>query len=96
MLTCRRLAIILLGFVVRNTFAAEHSNVILIMADDLSIRDTTPYGSAFFETPNIQRLADRGMVFDNAYAAKWTKARKDGPFYRPSPHPDIDAGGAKG
>jgi arylsulfatase A-like enzyme len=40
------------------------------LADDLGYSDTTLYGTTwFYETPNIQRLANRGMVFTNAYAA---------------------------
>ena len=49
--------------------AAERPNVILMMADDVGWRDTTPYGSTFYETPNLERLAARGMLFTNAYAA---------------------------
>ena len=44
-------------------------NVVFILADDLGWRDTGLYGSKFFQTPNIDSLAERGMVFTNAYAA---------------------------
>ena len=44
-------------------------NVVFILADDLGWRDTSLYGSAFYETPNIDRLAQRGMMFTQAYAA---------------------------
>jgi arylsulfatase A-like enzyme len=44
-------------------------NVVFILADDLGWRDTTLYGSTYYETPNIDRLATRGMMFRNAYAA---------------------------
>ncbi|MCP5112340.1 MAG: sulfatase, partial [bacterium] len=37
--------------------------------DDLGGRDTTLYGSSFYETPNIDALAERGMMFTQAYAA---------------------------
>ena len=39
------------------------------MADDLGWRDTGLYGSTFYETPNIDALATRGMTFSQAYAA---------------------------
>ncbi len=44
-------------------------NVVLFLADDLGWRDTSVYGSEFYPTPNVARLAARGMRFTNAYAA---------------------------
>lgn len=44
-------------------------NVVFILADDLGWADTTPYGSTFHETPNVKRLADRGVRFTSCYAA---------------------------
>jgi arylsulfatase A-like enzyme len=50
--------------------APEKPNVVFILADDLGWSDTTLYGTTqFYQTPNIQRLAERGMVFTDAYAA---------------------------
>ena len=43
-------------------------NILLILADDLGWMDTQVYGSEYYETPNIDRLAARGMLFTNAYA----------------------------
>jgi arylsulfatase A-like enzyme len=44
-------------------------NVLFILADDLGWSDTSLYGSKLYETPNIDALAERGMMFTNAYAA---------------------------
>lgn len=44
-------------------------NIIFILADDLGWMDLTCYGSKFYETPNIDKLAQEGMRFTNAYAA---------------------------
>ncbi len=44
-------------------------NIVFILADDLGWRDTGVYGSTFHQTPNIDRLARRGVRFTNAYAA---------------------------
>jgi arylsulfatase A-like enzyme len=45
-------------------------NLVFILADDLGWSDTTfDRPNAFYETPNIQRLAQRGMRFTQAYAA---------------------------
>ncbi|MFA5688636.1 MAG: sulfatase [Kiritimatiellales bacterium] len=44
-------------------------NVLFILADDLGWMDTAVYGSTFYETPNINRLAEQGMLFTQAYTA---------------------------
>jgi len=44
-------------------------NIIFILLDDLGWRDLVCYGSPFYETPNLDRLAAEGMTFSNAYAA---------------------------
>jgi len=43
-------------------------NIILINIDDMGWRDVGFMGSEFYETPNIDKLANSGMVFTNAYA----------------------------
>ncbi len=49
---------------------AQPMNVVFILADDLGWADTTPYGQTkLYKTPNIERLAQRGMTFTRAYAA---------------------------
>lgn len=44
-------------------------NFIFILIDDMGVRDLTCYGSTFYETPNIDRLAAEGMMFTDAYAS---------------------------
>lgn len=44
-------------------------NFVFILVDDLGWIDTGCYGSKFYETPNIDRLAAEGMRFTDAYAA---------------------------
>lgn len=44
-------------------------NVVFFLVDDLGWRDIGIFGSTFYETPNIDALARRGMIFTNAYAA---------------------------
>ncbi|MFH1567753.1 MAG: sulfatase [Gemmatimonadota bacterium] len=44
-------------------------NVVFFVVDDLGWRDLGCTGSEFYETPNIDRLAARGMRFTEAYAA---------------------------
>jgi arylsulfatase A-like enzyme len=42
-------------------------NIVVIIADDLGWADVGYNGARFFETPNIDRLAADGMVFDRFY-----------------------------
>ena len=45
-------------------------NIVFILADDLGWSDTTLYGKTrYYQTPNLERLAARGVTFDRAYAA---------------------------
>jgi arylsulfatase A-like enzyme len=44
-------------------------NIIIMLVDDLGWADTGVYGSTYYETPNIDRLAGQGMRFTNGYAA---------------------------
>jgi arylsulfatase A-like enzyme len=44
-------------------------NIILIVIDDLGWADLGCYGSTFHETPNLDRLARRGIRFTDAYSA---------------------------
>jgi len=44
-------------------------NVLIIIADDLGWSQIGCYGSTFYETPNIDKLAKSGIRFSNAYSA---------------------------
>ena len=44
-------------------------NVIFFLADDMSWSDLGVYGSEFYETPNIDEFASKGVRFTSAYAA---------------------------
>jgi arylsulfatase A len=46
-----------------------HRNFIIINVDDLGWMDLSCYGSRYYETPCIDRLAAQGMKFIDAYAA---------------------------
>ena len=45
------------------------TNFVFILVDDLGWTDLGCYGSSFYETPNIDKLASESMLFTNAYAA---------------------------
>jgi arylsulfatase A-like enzyme len=44
-------------------------NIIFILLDDYGYTDLGCYGSTFYETPNIDRLAGEGVRFTEAYAS---------------------------
>jgi len=48
---------------------AGRPNFLFILVDDLGWRDLGCFGSTFYETPNLDRLAGQGMRFTDAYAA---------------------------
>ena len=48
--------------------AAKQPNILLVYVDDLGWKDTGYMGSDFYETPHIDKLANGGMVFTNAYS----------------------------
>ncbi|MGY8731291.1 MAG: sulfatase [Pirellulales bacterium] len=47
---------------------AMRPNIVLFVADDLGWSDLGYSGSSFYESPNIDALSKRGMVFTNAYS----------------------------
>ncbi len=49
--------------------AREKPNIIVFLVDDLGARDLSCYGSSFYETPHIDRLAAEGTRFISAYSA---------------------------
>jgi len=49
--------------------ANQTPNIVFILADDLGWRDLGIYGSTYYDTPNLDALAERGVRFTDAYAA---------------------------
>jgi arylsulfatase A-like enzyme len=49
--------------------SASPPNFVFFLIDDMGWMDTGCYGSSFYETPHIDRLAREGMRFTDAYAA---------------------------
>jgi arylsulfatase A len=49
--------------------AASRMNVIVILVDDLGWTDLGCFGSRYYQTPNVDRLAEEGMRFTQAYSA---------------------------
>jgi len=53
----------------RRVGAKSKPNFVFFLIDDLGWTDVGCFGSSFYETPNIDRLAAEGMRFTDAYAA---------------------------
>lgn len=60
----------------KTTTLSQKPNIVFILADDLGFMDLSSYAaktlnvhrdSTFYETPNIDRLADEGVAFTQAY-----------------------------
>ncbi|MFK7847721.1 MAG: sulfatase [Rhodothermales bacterium] len=47
----------------------EPYNVVFILIDDMGWTDTAAFGSSFYETPHLDKLAAESMRFTNGYAA---------------------------
>jgi len=56
---------------VTQTSAEEPSktNIIVFLVDDLGWKDVGCYGSSFYQTPNIDKLAKQGVLFRQGYAS---------------------------
>lgn len=48
--------------------AERRPNILFILADDLGWRDLSNEGSAYYESPHIDRIAREGMKFTRGYA----------------------------
>tara|TARA_R110002049_G_scaffold50370_1_gene142929 strand:+ start:14460 stop:16187 length:1728 start_codon:yes stop_codon:yes gene_type:complete len=62
---------VLYGLRPKSSEAEDHvrPNIVLILADDLGWADLACYGSDLHETPNLDRLAQQGVRFTDAYSA---------------------------
>lgn len=66
------LAFAVVGLIGNSAFSADAKrppNIILILMDDMGWRDVGFMGNRFVETPNIDRLARKGLIFSQAYAS---------------------------
>ena len=48
---------------------SNHKNIVVILVDDLGRNDLACYGSTFYETPNLDKLAKESVIFTSGYAA---------------------------
>ena len=65
----KSLVFLISSFLVFHPSFSAQPNFVVFIADDHGQFDSTPYGSKDARTPNIQRLADDGMKFTQAFVA---------------------------
>lgn len=68
-LLCAVISAVLLALVTRSGAAEEKPNIVLFLVDDLGLSDGGCFGSTYYRTPQIDRLAAEGMRFPQAYSA---------------------------
>ncbi|MFV0470260.1 MAG: sulfatase-like hydrolase/transferase [Dysgonomonas sp.] len=69
----KRIMFSLIGLpLIGNTLAQLKPNIIINLADDLGYGDVSSYGSKTINTPNIYKLANNGILFNNGYATSAT------------------------
>jgi arylsulfatase A-like enzyme len=61
--------IVLLLLCVGIASAADKPNLVVFICDDLGSLDSQPYGATDVRTPNMQRLANEGLKFTQAFVA---------------------------
>src|SRR6478672_2938931 len=72
MLNCTRrnfLGMAAAAALARSAPPARKLNFIIILIDDMGWTDLSTFGSKFYQTPKVDRLAAQGMKFTNGYAA---------------------------
>jgi arylsulfatase A-like enzyme len=65
------IALLVALFLLYSTYAQNNKrqpNIVVILADDLGWADLSSYGSNFYETPNLDKLAATGIRFTQNYA----------------------------
>lgn len=60
--------VVLAAFCTTAVAKPEHTNVIVIMADDLDAEGLNCYDSTLYTTPRLDQMATEGARFQNAYA----------------------------
>ena len=64
------LFLLLIIFNYQNSYSEEDPNIVIILLDDMGYGDIESFGAIDYYTPNINNLADNGMLFTNFYSAQ--------------------------
>ena len=66
---CLGFGLMVLGLSWTGLGIAQHPNMVLYLADDHGILDCSVYGATDIPTPNMERLAEAGLTFTQAFVA---------------------------
>jgi len=58
---------ILVFILVNQSHAQTKPNIVIIISDDHAYQSISAYGSKLMQTPNIDRIANEGVIFNKAY-----------------------------
>ena len=61
-----------LGCKSEKNYSSKNPNIIIIYTDDLGYGDVSAYNKGTLNTPNIDKLANEGIRFNNGYASSAT------------------------
>ncbi|AWB66313.1 hypothetical protein C2869_07645 [Saccharobesus litoralis] len=61
--------VLILTLISVSSHAKQPPNIMIYLADDLSQRDISVYGNEFIATPELEKIAASGLVFNHAYVA---------------------------
>ena len=61
--------LVLMALFLGSCKSGDNPNIVFILVDDLGWNDLGCYGSEFYDTPNLDKLATKAVRFTNAYAA---------------------------
>jgi arylsulfatase A len=64
--------VLISSLILLTSLQAEKPNIIIILADDLGYADLSSYGAKKIKTPNIDRLAQEGILFTDAHSGAST------------------------
>ena len=52
-----------------SAFAGSRPNIVFLFSDDHAVQAIGAYGSTINKTPNLDRIADEGVLFTNSFCA---------------------------
>lgn len=72
---CALKGLTFVSFILSNKLSAQNlPNIVFVLADDMGIGDLGCYGQTKIKTPNIDKLAEKGLLFTHHYSGSTVSA----------------------